>query len=171
MSSKDKYPPLENPGEEYNHVESTASLTDKEIIKALECCGNLDVNGCHCCPLHEMKSPECLSKLCAESVDLINRQQAEIERVKSGCKRLVEKQNLYKENMQATREWQIEQAKAETIKEFAERCKEKQFCFGSLKGVELVSIYAVEIKDVDNLVKEMVGEDERRKYHEKPKQL
>lgn len=44
--------------------------------------------------------------------------EAEVERLKTGMKNLVDKQRLYKANVQATREYQIEQAKSEAIKEF-----------------------------------------------------
>lgn len=54
-------------------------MQDKEIIKALECCSNLDSDNCPCCPLYGMKSPKCLGKLCTESINLINRQEAETE--------------------------------------------------------------------------------------------
>ncbi|MBQ8893388.1 MAG: hypothetical protein IJ043_03155 [Clostridia bacterium] len=125
-------------------------MTDNEIVKALECCAN-NPNDCICteskCPLFGQKCIDILSK---DALDLINRQKAEIERLKSGCKKLVEKQNLYKENIQATREYQIEQAKAEAIKEFAERLKKEAF-FDTGWCVMPVDC-------IDNLVKEMVGD-------------
>jgi hypothetical protein len=59
-----------------------SKMTDKEIIKALECCGH-----CECsndknkteCPLYYMSF--CRNYLRKQSLDLINRQQAEIERL------------------------------------------------------------------------------------------
>lgn len=52
-------------------------MKDNEIIKALECCNHLE--WCNDCPLQsEIKCKDILSD---KSVDLINRQQAEIERL------------------------------------------------------------------------------------------
>ena len=54
-------------------------LTDNEIVKALECCKN-DGIICFECPY---KKPNgCMEKLSADVLDLINRLQAEIERLK-----------------------------------------------------------------------------------------
>ena len=55
-------------------------MTDKEIIQALECCGNME-DGCLHCPLCDVTVPECGMRLCRESLALINRQQAEIEKL------------------------------------------------------------------------------------------
>ena len=44
------------------------------------------------------------------------------------------------------------------VKEFAERLKKKQFCFGTLRGGKLVSRYAVDVSDIDKAYEEMVGE-------------
>ena len=70
-------------------------MTDKEIKQALHSCY---LKLCDDCPLN--KKQMCRKKLLAYLVDLINRQQAEIERLK-------------------------EVARAEAIKEFAEKLKEK----------------------------------------------
>ena len=121
-------------------------MTDNEIIKALECCASECFNACDNCPFYKQcENDEQLSKF---ALDLINRQQAEIERLKKGCKKLVEKQKLYKDNMQATREFQIEQAKAEAIKEFAEK-----LCKGRASNDPVVIAVKAELK-------EMVGDTE-----------
>lgn len=137
-------------------------MTNKEIIKAFKCC-NLVTYSCEDCPFH--KDEKCtannIGNIEKTIADILDRQQAEIERLKEGCKKLVEKQNLYKENMQATREYQIEQAKAEAIKEFAERLMEKSintYRYDYQNDISIHEKYVTE-KDIDNLVKEMVGED------------
>lgn len=56
-------------------------MTDKEIIKALECCKPNNDEGCLNCPLADVPLPKCAEILSKESVNLINRQQAEIERL------------------------------------------------------------------------------------------
>ena len=53
--------------------------TDNEIVKALECCKN-DGIICGECPYK--KANGCMEKLSADALDLINRQNAEIERLK-----------------------------------------------------------------------------------------
>lgn len=52
-------------------------MTDKEIIQALECCRDKIFKGCDNCPMDE--DNDCIEIVCANAVDLINRQQAEIE--------------------------------------------------------------------------------------------
>ena len=58
-------------------------MTDNEIIKALECCYDLDSSAiCHQCPLYQTE--ECRDGyLGLQAYHLINRQQAEIERLKA----------------------------------------------------------------------------------------
>lgn len=61
-------------------------MTDNEIIEALECCIKDDediyeVNACNKCMLHDDTS--CTNHLRDLALDLINRQQMEIDRLKS----------------------------------------------------------------------------------------
>ena len=59
-------------------------LTDNEIIKALECCAtNVAFGNCAYCPYKEYwaKGLTCVCKATKDSLDLINRQKAEIERL------------------------------------------------------------------------------------------
>lgn len=53
-------------------------MTDEQIIKALECCG---YKNCKQCP-NFSEDIECSEKLIKLALDLINRQKAEIERLK-----------------------------------------------------------------------------------------
>ena len=55
-------------------------LTDKEIIKALECCPRGIGMKCEKCPM--CRTNDCMTKLYVNTLDLITRQQAEIERLK-----------------------------------------------------------------------------------------
>ena len=81
--------------------------------------------------------------------DLINRQEAEIDELSGAILRLVVA---------------LENAKSEAIKEFAERLKKSAFdCdvsfgFGREHYTEAVTVF-----EIDNLVKEMVGENDERK--------
>lgn len=65
-------------------------MTDNEIIKALECCKMFyaEHNNFHCndCPINDCK--ECETKLFSNALDLINRQQAEIERLQKTIDKL-----------------------------------------------------------------------------------
>lgn len=57
-------------------------MTDNEIIKALECCANWESDkSCEECPANTYGFG-CANKRAKASLDLINRQQAEIERLK-----------------------------------------------------------------------------------------
>lgn len=69
-------------------------MTDEQIIKALECCKNRNIDGdsrpkCYDCPLHSychitvVDTQEGRTLLFANALDLINRQKAEIERLKT----------------------------------------------------------------------------------------
>ena len=139
-------------------------MTDNDIIKALECC--CKNNNCEGCPLDFLTfSSQCASELAIKSLDLINRQQAEnkafAEIIKkqddeiSGLRRdLLSRKNLEESFSKSVKQFEkklartVELAKAKAYKEFAERCKDvfiKEDTF--TRGL------------IDNLVKEMVGED------------
>jgi hypothetical protein len=115
-------------------------MTDNEIIKALECCANHDnVDACDDCP--------CLKGECISTtpyvLDLINRQKAEIERLKSPAVMQIEVSEKIEKSI-----------KAEAVKEFAERLKEKLNLNDMVMGSNCAF---VEDFQIDNLVKEMVG--------------
>ena len=57
-------------------------LTDNEIIKALECCNQ---NDCKTCPYGKYNTAGwcCMPKLRKDTLSLINRLQAELERLKA----------------------------------------------------------------------------------------
>lgn len=119
-------------------------LTDEEIIKALELCHQQ--NGsipCYDCPCWNDDEQKCKGIDYAATFDLINRQKAEIGRLKGSTivNNIMESQRIKRE------------AKAEAYKEFAERLKEKH-CDIVLYG-EIVTV-----NTIDNLLKEMVGEEE-----------
>ena len=108
-------------------------LTDSEIIKALECCAN-NPNDCVCyeskCPLFGQKCIDILSK---NALDLINRLQAENERLKNCVKSEDEVRDIAKRTMEPlvkeiTREQidiAVKQAKVEAYKECIEKAKEQ----------------------------------------------
>ena len=89
--------------------------------------------------------------------DFINRQKAEIERLNKQMERLKGyNENLMSGNTALSEE--ILLAKAEAYKEFAERLKEK--CYEDFQETyEMLSPYVTD-DDIDDLLKEMVGEEE-----------
>ena len=123
-------------------------MNDNEIIKALECCKTGD---CIHCPKwkNEYISGEC-NDILHFALDLINRQKAEIERKD----RILESYAL-QYGTATDKEVLLKQAKAEAIKEFAEKLKEKYSQADILCPRRIISITE---KGLDNLVKEMVGE-------------
>ena len=123
-------------------------MTDNEIIKALECCTDESYENCNECP-YSIDTVSCeRMKLLEDSLDLINRQQAEIDVLRADLKRVCAERDarICTNNF----------IKSEAIKEFAERLKEKSYKtirnYGLTKDV-------VEVCDIDNLVKEMESEN------------
>lgn len=118
-------------------------FTDEEIIEALEC--HINADDCESCGICGWCEEIILTKLV---LDLINRQKAEIERLQKEA-------NLVSILFQDLQE-RINDIKAEAYKEFAERLKRS-----TVTVVLGNKIYAVATsKDVDNILKELVGEEE-----------
>ena len=128
-------------------------MTDNEIIKALECCKTPKCSNCAVCPMRGIGT-DCLGEVISNTLDLINHQKAEIERLTAMVEAAEEHftplpfKNAFDEY--------IEKCKAEAIKEFSERLKKEangyDFCGDGI-------IYKmVDVEDIDCLAKEMVGE-------------
>jgi len=129
-------------------------MTDNEIIKALKCCEYTD-ELCYMCP--EIKDSECIQRLHTMALDLISRQRAEIEYLKS---------IKFPCGIQVEVSTKIEnEIKSEAIKEFAERLKEGEVYMriefpNTKNGTE---DYIVLSDDIDDLVKEMTEVKENEK--------
>lgn len=105
-------------------------MTDNEIINALECC--TQHLKCPECPMRGIQS--CISEIDKKAIDLIKRQQAEIERLNVNM-------NAFALGMKREKE-----RTDNAIKEFGEKVKE-------------IFIGSDELdKTIDDIVKEMVGE-------------
>ena len=124
-------------------------MTDNEIIKALECCVKTEfISDCAKC---EMFAIDCKDILIENALDLINRQKAETESLK------------HRKTELQIRNQELQHAKPEAIKEFAERLKEI-----IIKAIDTYytsnggGYYLAEdtIEDIDNLVKEMMEVEE-----------
>lgn len=122
-------------------------MTDNEIIKALECCNKpLGENSCTECAFYH--SGRCSHNMLKAALDLINRQKAEIEKLK-------QENDFFRktitENAQRALEVTveaIETAKSEAIKECVERLK-KRFYLSAARCV-------MEVYHIDDIVKEMM---------------
>ena len=135
-------------------------FTDDEIIKALEHCGskhtdNYGKYSCLKCPLFTFKQGDCSDDLHDFALDLINRQNEKLEMCESALERITKGLPEVK----AIHNREIQQAKAEAIKEFAERLKMGKYLSGDWSHGE--HPYVVEENDIDDLVCEMTeGENE-----------
>ena len=117
-------------------------LTDNEIIKALECCGNIVDSTCKGCVYHETYNASCVVRLMRDALDLINRQKAEIESLK------------HRKTELQIRNQELQHEKSEAIKEFAERLKTyKMQPFNYDR-------YLVPLVAIDEAVKEMTGQND-----------
>ena len=92
-------------------------MTDKQIIKAVGICRTQDT--CRGCPYHELYISGCVCALMKDVFDLINRQNAEIEKLKRGVTFTftIEDFESIKETIISNIDNKI---KSEAIKEFAE---------------------------------------------------
>lgn len=115
-------------------------MTDNEIIKALECCKNDD---CDNCP---NTFGNCYANLAGYALDLIERQQAEIDRLTTENERV--KTKIYK---MAIDKALAEKASAEAIKEFEEKLNS-----GFFRGHIYTGSYVLGL--IEAIAKGMVGE-------------
>ena len=115
-------------------------LTDEEVVKALECCKDCSIN----LNFEIVQKIEDKNKEILELIDIINRQKVEIERLK--------KEVSVPRDAYISIQDRYEHTKAEAYKEFAERLKENTITKFDWNEY-------VEIEEVDNLLKEMVGEE------------
>lgn len=133
-------------------------MTDNEIIKAMQCVIGNGVSCSECEYQKALPFPGC-RRMCAENaLDLINRQKAEIERMKNQNTLLLKKKC---KDINTARKI----IKSEALIEFAKRLKEKVKMYNS-EGVDegdliddLLTVgETVEI--IDKLVKEMTEDKE-----------
>ena len=126
-------------------------MTDDKIIKALECC-LCDNSECLQCQNKELCRIEC-DELDTKTIDLITRQQAENETLKALNGRLVVLGDRFRSELKT--------AKAEAYKECLAKVKNyiKTHCnpYGKPDFDYDTSIKILNF--IDNLVKEMVGEN------------
>ena len=96
------------------------------------------------------------NRIVRKAEEEIKRQKAEIEQLKFEIAKLLPKGCPYAIQVEASNKLEA-QIKSEAVKEFAERLKEKSFqSFGNYG----ITRDVVEVCDIDNLIKEMVGDKE-----------
>ena len=119
-------------------------ITDKQIIQALNTATNVD--GLQICCIDYENNPKNVIYLSIKSdiLDLINRQQAEIEELKK----------VVIDDYASEYDSKI---RAEAIKEFAERLKDLS-CGSDLYDRDERWVQAVTVEEIDETYNEMVGE-------------
>lgn len=122
-------------------------MADNGIIKALKCCKSA-VASCEECPMY-VEGVVCHGyELNEKALDLITRQQVEIERLNTENMLTMSERNAFRASFYEVSK-QLKTAKSEAVKEYAERLKEKK------RELDRFILYD---EDIDNLVKEMVGD-------------
>ena len=131
-------------------------------------CSNIKDEKFECCPHYQEPFDTCMDdgshqKALQSALDIITRQKAEIERLKEHLKevcscyhRMESLYNLKCKELDIS-DRLLERNKSEAIKEFAERLKEKSFYCARTDGKDNFMVLEM---DIDNIVKEMVGERE-----------
>lgn len=146
-------------------------MTDKEIIKALDGADVFLRNRANSEPAqlneYDIEAFIDIANVCDEAANLINRQKAEIERLNKQLeefKFLESRVNSIKNTPKDTFSGALISiaegvARYEAVKEFAERLKEYVESYDVTTGYRVTIVQAVEEETIDNLVKEMVGEN------------
>ena len=153
-----------------------SKMTDEQIKKALECCTKPYCNN-NKCPLHQntVNTKDCITQLSTNALDLINRQQAEIEKLNVelvGMRGACNSYKMHYDNAKAEIEVlkvdakrvdkdleeldrPLTEIRAEAIKEFAERLKENTV----IVKIGKQNCKVITVDGIDYYKREMVGED------------
>ena len=134
-------------------------MSDNDIKKALECCAD-ELRGCEDCPFSQV---ECIAdtenSLMKSALDLINRQQAEIERYLHSIKLLEKDVADAKAELSEFKAMTVNQIADMAIKAFAEKAKNRivdsTYPSFDKEGKPILVWKASGYKEIDNLVKEM----------------
>lgn len=118
-------------------------MTDREIIQTLELCSSSKCDDCYYCNT----GIPCLN-LYRQARDLINRQQAEIEKLQNDL--VIWKDIAHRETSY------VDKARVEAIKELTERLVAEKYYTGNKVGY---GTYAVMVDDINNIAKKMIGDN------------
>ena len=150
----------------FGNNDTDKKFTDREIIKALEYCLADKIECDKCALQRECESNPFYSAIAKYALDLIKRQKAEIKRLKECPKCVYEYDSEVTEyciqgpcpNFKT-----VEQIKAEAYKEFAEKLEEKLCDCRTVSDGEYCGFDCGDTHEcIDNLLKEMVGEENDR---------
>lgn len=123
-------------------------MSDNDIKKALECCIADNASRCGECAYIGIVGC-CFKKMMPDALDLINRQQAEIERLQKDNEYILMQHKFDRRPNGDCWNDVIEKAKSEAIKDFAERLNKHSVY------VDDYDCFMVSTESIDNLVKEM----------------
>ena len=133
-------------------------MTDEQIIKALDCCHSELGNMCSICPLFDPDNDYCEDELHKNALNLINRQKAELERLKKN----IDGRNIFTTNhmkviwVQAMKEFAEELeyfVLNEDIEVVEPKCKDYE------SYINGANQFRHQIKNgINNIVKEMTEE-------------
>ena len=126
-------------------------MTDNEIIKALECCSTPRILDCENCPYSHDYSCEVLER---DALDLINRQKAEIERKD----RILESYAL-QHGTATDKEVLLRQAKAEAVREFADKI-ERYIDAGHLRPPTELCLSELDVVGIVNRLAKVMTEEQ-----------
>lgn len=119
-------------------------FTDEQIKKGLEVCSMTNMTlECKNCPYDTFNARNCSIKLCEDALDLINRQQAEIERLQ----RLLKQEEKSKNSL-------TKKCYKDGINELADRLKENTV----IVKIGKQNCKVITVDGIDYYKKEMVGE-------------
>lgn len=131
-------------------------MTDNEIIQALKCLRGDEIP-CKDCA-YKNDAFACRRMAAIDTLDLINRQQAEIERLNAENMLTMSERNAFRTSFYEVSK-QLKTAKSESVKEFVKEHKEIMRLFLDEDNDFLMKWCEYEV-NTDNLVKEMVGDTE-----------
>ena len=140
-------------------------MTDKEIIQMFAICKDPYNRCCKGCPFEKVsfnKDEPCYNLLENKVLDLLNRQQTEINMLKIDLKKFQEYEEYwYREAGRLAKKimdmqvYIYDTVRFEVIDEFEKKLKEKEFPSPSEMGTD----YAVTISDINNILTEMRVEE------------
>lgn len=149
-------------------------MTDEQIIKALECCG-VELGSCEKCPSKYRRRGDCIRLLTIDAINLINRQQAEIDHFAEANKMVIEPKTIKTEDEEILRilvnqsvtfipkNDDIKAIQRDAAINFADRLKSK--CRDSVE-LDDYRMTVVTKSDIDKAVNEMFGNPEQVKGEE-----
>ncbi len=135
-------------------------MTDNEIRNAIAGCVNSTVKCNECVFIDELYdgSGLCMEFALKYALDLINCQKAEIERLNAMV--AAAEDYLHPLPFKTAYDEEIQKAKSEAIREFAEKLIEETRTFSEYdEGGWECDVSAISAEEIDRIAKEMVGEN------------